>query len=71
MTNERILQVLNSIRLTGATNMVDRLAVCKLAQCLGAYDVADWIEANRTLYATLIFTGKLPGDEDGEDGDSK
>jgi hypothetical protein len=62
MTNERILQIVNAIRLSGAINMLDRVSFIQIAREIGADDVADWAEANRAAYSTLILTGRLDGE---------
>ena len=52
-----VFEGLEAIRLSGATNMLDRPRVIELAEMMG-YDVtAEWLRENRRLYAEGIFAG--------------
>ena len=59
VSNERIMRVINVVRLSGSINMLDRLSFIKIARAIDADDVADWAEQNMNAYAKLILTGKL------------
>ena len=65
-TNARVpvpLQVfvgIEAVRLSGATNMLDRHRVAELAEELGYVKAAVWVRANRELYARAIFNGFEP-----------
>lgn len=52
-----VLKGLEAVRQSGATNMVDRPAVVRLARMMGHDEAADWIEANRGLYSEAVFRG--------------
>lgn len=53
----KVLAVLEAVRDSGATNMLDRHRVIEIARAFGCGEAADWIEANRAEYAEGIFRG--------------
>ena len=46
------------IRASGATNMFDATTVQHIAIMRGFYDLADYIESDKTAYSQFILTGK-------------
>lgn len=52
-----------AVRATGRTNMLDAVAVQRIAYEMGFYDLVEFIETDRRSYATLIMTGKAPAAE--------
>ncbi|MDD5598117.1 MAG: DUF5049 domain-containing protein [Victivallaceae bacterium] len=53
-----LMEVLETIRQSGATNMLDAPVVAGLAIQMGETEVADWIESHRREYAEIIFNGR-------------
>ena len=53
----RLMDVLETIRQSGATNMLDVPAVAGLAMRMGETEVSDWIDNHRREYAEIIFHG--------------
>ena len=52
-----VLDGIEAVRRSGLTNMLDCPAVAEIAEALGYGAAADWIEANRGLYARGVFCG--------------
>ncbi len=50
-----VWQGLEAVRDSGATNMLDRPAVIKIAEFLGFHETARWIEAHHGPYSEGIF----------------
>ncbi len=57
---QHVYEVIDAIRRSGVTNMLDRPMVIEVARQMGFPDVAEWIDQNRPIYATGIFRGFLP-----------
>lgn len=57
---ERVFRVIDSIRRSGVTNMLDRPMVERLAREMGFENEAAWIEGNKKLYAEGLFRGFVP-----------
>ena len=57
---EKVFRVIDSIRRSGITNMLDRPMVQRLAREMGFEDEAAWIETNKKQYAEGLFRGFLP-----------
>ena len=53
-----LMEVLETIRQSGVTNMLDALAVAGLAGQMGETGVAEWIDSHRREYAGIIFNGR-------------
>jgi hypothetical protein len=53
-----LMEVLETIRQSGATNMLDAPVVAGLAMQMGETEVADWIDNHRREYAEIIFHGR-------------
>jgi hypothetical protein len=53
-----LMEVLETIRQSGATNMLDAPVVAGLATQMGEVEVANWIDAHRREYSEIIFNGK-------------
>jgi hypothetical protein len=62
-----VLRGLEAVRLTGATNMLDRPRVIEIAEMMGEDETAAWVRANRQSYATGLFQG-FAADEIPEEG---
>jgi hypothetical protein len=58
-----LMEVLETIRQSGATNMLDVPAVVGLATQIGEVEVAEWIENHRREYAEIIFHGQPTEDK--------
>ncbi|MHB9131183.1 MAG: DUF5049 domain-containing protein [Armatimonadota bacterium] len=52
-----VYEGLEAVRQSGLTNMFDRPRVIEIAECWGYEETADWLRANRDLYAQGIFQG--------------
>lgn len=57
---EAVYAVIDGIRRSGVTNMLDRNMVVKIARELGFADEATWIDSHRATYAECIFRGARP-----------
>ena len=57
---EHVYEVIEAIRRSGVTNMLDRPVVVEVARQMGLPEVADWIDKNRANYSNGIFRGFLP-----------
>ena len=57
---ERVYRVIDGIRRSGITNMLDRPVVARLAREMGFESEAVWIDANKKQYAEGLFRGFLP-----------
>jgi len=55
--SERIYEGLEAVRQSGLTNMLDRPAVARIANELGFYETAEWVNDNREKYARGVFKG--------------
>lgn len=55
---EIVKQQILSIRASGATNMFDVVTVQRLAIESGYYELAEFIESDRKVYARFILTGE-------------
>ena len=53
----RVFEGLEAVRQSGLTNMFDRPRVIEIAEIWGYAETADWLRANRNLYAQGIFQG--------------
>jgi hypothetical protein len=53
----RVFEGLEAVRQSGVTNMCDRPRVIEIAEFWGFEETADWLRANRHLYAQGIFHG--------------
>jgi len=58
-----VFEGLEAVRLTGASNMLDRPRVIELAEMMGYDDTAEWLRNNTHLYAELIFCGMVVEEE--------
>jgi hypothetical protein len=54
----RLMEVLETIRQSGATNMLDAPVVAGLASQMGEVEVSEWIDNHRREYAEIIFHGR-------------
>ena len=57
---------LEAVRDSGATNMLDRPAVMKIAEFLGFRETARWIEGHHGPYAEGLFKGFVVDSEEGK-----
>lgn len=55
---------IEAVRHSGLCNMLDRPVVIDLARMLGHEATAEWIEANKTAYAELVFHGLVVDEGD-------
>jgi hypothetical protein len=58
-----LMEVLETIRQSGATNMLDVPVVAGLATQMGEVEVAEWIENHHREYAEIIFHGQPTEDK--------
>lgn len=54
-----VYEGLEAVRVSGATNMFDRLRVIELAEMMSYDETAKWVREHRDLYARLIFNGVI------------
>lgn len=59
----RLMEVLETIRQSGKTNMFDAPMVVKLALELDEPEVADWVNSHHRDYAEIIFKGRPKSEE--------
>jgi Domain of unknown function (DUF5049) len=52
-----VFEGIEAVRLSGATNMLDRNWVAELAEAMGFSESARWVREKRDLYARAIFYG--------------
>ena len=64
---EEVLEGLEAVRLSGLTNMFDRVTVAEIAEAMGFDETAEWVRADRKRYAEGVFRGFAV--EDGEPAD--
>jgi hypothetical protein len=64
-----VLRGLEAVRLTGATNMLDRPRVIEIAEMMGEDETAAWLRANRQQYSVGLFQG-FAADETPQEGSS-
>jgi hypothetical protein len=69
MSNDEIRQITRRIADTGLTNMFDQRVVIQIAEAMGYIEYAEWARHNRSAYGRLILTGRLPGDEEGNEAE--
>ena len=60
---DKVLEQVLAVRATGRTNMLDAVAVQRIAYEMGFYELVCFIEDDRRAYAALIMTGKAPAVE--------
>lgn len=60
-----VLEGLETIRLSGYTNMFDRPRVIELAEMMGYDETAEWVRDHRRSYAEGIFAGFVVDEEGG------
>lgn len=56
--NEKIKEQILAVRDTAKANMLDVIAVQRIAFDMGLYELVNYIEENRKEYVQFIFTGK-------------
>ena len=61
-----VWQGLESVRRSGLTNMFDRPAVIQIAEALGFFETARWIEGHHGPYAEGLFNGFAVDPEEGK-----
>jgi hypothetical protein len=52
-----VLRGLEAVRLSGATNMLDRPRVIEIAETMGEDATAAWVRANRGQFSVGLFQG--------------
>jgi len=57
---ENVYRVIDAIRRSGVTNMLDRPMVTEIARQMGFQDEAQWIEQHPDIYANGVFLGFSP-----------
>jgi hypothetical protein len=57
---ERFLEALETVRLSGRTNMLDHLEVTRLTAEMGYTEVAVWLADHRREYAAFVLEGTRP-----------
>ena len=61
-----VWQVLEAVKDSGLTNMLDRPAVIKIAEFLGFVETARWIEAHHGHYSAGVFRGFVVDPKEGK-----
>ena len=59
MMTDKVRKQILTIRDTGLTNMFDLVAVQRIANDMGFYELVLYIEENRKEYAHFILTGEV------------
>ncbi len=57
---ERFLEALETVRLSGRTNMLDHPEVTRLTVEMGYPEVAEWLADHRREYAAFVLEGRRP-----------
>ncbi len=57
---ERFLEALETVRLSGRTNMLDHPEVTRLIAEMGYPEVAEWLADHRREYAAFVLEGTRP-----------
>ena len=57
---ERFLEALETVRLSGRTNMLDHPEVTRLTAEMGYPEVAEWLADHRREYAAFVLEGTRP-----------
>jgi hypothetical protein len=57
---ERFLEALETVRLSGRTNMLDHPEVTRLTAEMGYPEVAEWLADHRREYAAFVLDGTRP-----------
>ena len=52
-----VAEGIEAVRRSGLTNMLDRPRVAEIAEAMGFEASAEWVRANRALYAQVVFHG--------------
>jgi hypothetical protein len=60
-----VYEGLEAVRQSGYTNMFDRPRVIELAEMMGFYETAAWVQAHRDRYAAGLFAGFMIAKEGG------
>jgi hypothetical protein len=60
---EHVYEVIEAIRRSGVTNMLDRPVVIEVARQMGFPEVAEWIEREKRSYSRGIFVGFVARDD--------
>jgi len=55
-----VFKGLEAVRLSGATNMLDRPRVIFIAREMGFDETAEWVEEHASDYAKGVFQGFVP-----------
>ncbi len=63
IVSQEVLDGLEAVRRSGASNMLDRPVVTLLAEQMGFTETAEWIRANPAEYARGVFRGFEANDE--------
>ncbi len=58
LPSEHLMDVLETIRQSGATNMLDVPVVAEIAENIGEPEIADWIRNHRNDYAGIVLNGR-------------
>lgn len=59
-----VLEGIETVRVSGVTNMLDYTRVAEVAQEMGFDETAAWVTANRELYARGVFRGFMASEEE-------
>ncbi len=69
--SREVFQGIDAVRLSGATNMLDRPRVIEILEEMGFDEAAEWVRRNKSQYSHGIFQGfevhESAGQENGED----
>ena len=55
--SKRVMEALEAVRLSGATNMLDRPRVIELLDEMGFDDAAEWVRNHKSEYSHGVFQG--------------
>ncbi len=60
-----VYEGLEVVRLSGGTNMLDRLRVIEIAEMMGYDETADWVRNHRRSYSEGVFAGFIADEKGG------
>ena len=58
--DDKIFEQVMAVRASGKSNMLDTIAVQRIAFDSGYYELVNFIEENRAAYVHFIMTGEMP-----------
>lgn len=66
--SKEVMEGLEAVRQSGATNMLDRPRVIELLEEMGYDDAAEWLRTHKSEYSHGVFQGFVVADESNAGG---